>query len=73
MATTRDTALDPVTVDSLDHSSLDVTRWNYDPATGLLTQKLYDDGKRPSYTYTPDGKLACILHETHPEKEILYL
>ena len=58
MATTRDTTLDPATVDSLDHPSLDVTRWNYDPATGLLTQKLYDDGKGPSYTYTPDGKLA---------------
>ena len=58
MATTRDTTLDPATVDSFDHPSLDVTRWVYDPATGLLVQKLYDDGKGPSYTYTPDGKLA---------------
>ena len=58
MATTRDTTLDPATVDTLDHPSLDVTRWSYDPATGLLVQKLYDDGKGPSYTYTPDGKLA---------------
>lgn len=58
MATTRDTSLDPATVDSLDHPSLDITRWIYDPATGLLTQKLYDDGKGLRYTYTPDGKLA---------------
>ena len=58
MATTRDTTLDPATVDSLDNPSLDVTRWVYDPATGLLVQKLYDDGKGPSYTYSPDGKLA---------------
>ena len=58
MATTRDTTLEPATVDSLDNPSLDVTRWNYDPATGLLVQKLYEDGKGPSYTYTPDGKLA---------------
>ena len=36
----------------------DTTAWTYDPATGLLVQKLYDDGKGPSYTYTPDGKLA---------------
>ena len=36
----------------------DTTTWLYDPATGLLVQKLYDDGKGPSYTYTPDGKLA---------------
>ena len=48
----------------------DTTAWLYDPATGLLVQKLYDDvprrsgeaaeagGKGPSYTYTPDGKLA---------------
>lgn len=58
MATTRDTTLDPATVDALDHPSLDKTQWNYDPATGLLVQKLYEDGKGPSYTYTPDGKLA---------------
>ena len=58
MATTRDTTLAPATVDSLENPSLDVTRWNYDPASGLLTQKLYDDGKGPSYTYTPDGKLS---------------
>ena len=45
MATTRDTALDPATVDSLDHPSLDVTRWNYDPATGLLVQKRYGGGR----------------------------
>ena len=58
IATTRNTTLDPATVDSLEDPSLDVTQWNYDPATGLLVQKLYDDGKGPSYTYSPDGKLA---------------
>ena len=36
----------------------DTTTWLHDPATGLLIQKRYDDGKGPSYTYTPDGKLA---------------
>lgn len=36
----------------------DTTQWHYDPATGLLTSKIYADGKGPSYTYTPDGKLA---------------
>ena len=36
----------------------DTTTWLYDPATGLLVQKLYEDGKGTSYTYTPDGKLA---------------
>ena len=48
----------------------DTTAWTYDPATGLLVQKLYSDvprrsgevaeadGKGPSYTYTPDGKLS---------------
>ena len=39
-------------------SSFDRTRWVYDEATGLLTNKLYADGHGPSYTYTPDGKLA---------------
>ena len=36
----------------------DTTSWIYDEATGLVTQKLYADGHGPSYTYTPDGKLA---------------
>jgi YD repeat-containing protein len=36
----------------------DRTTWSYDQATGLLTNKLYSDGKGTAYTYTPDGKLA---------------
>jgi RHS repeat-associated protein len=39
-------------------SSFDRTVWAYDLATGLLTNKLYSDNRGPSYTYTPDGKLA---------------
>ncbi|MEI6972892.1 MAG: RHS repeat-associated core domain-containing protein, partial [bacterium] len=36
----------------------DQTQWLYDEATGLLTNKVYADGKGPSYTYTPQGQLA---------------
>jgi len=36
----------------------DRTQWLYDNATGLVINKLYADNKGPSYTYTPDGKLA---------------
>ena len=36
----------------------DTTTWLYDEPTGLLTNKVYADGKGPSYTYTSDGKLA---------------
>ena len=36
----------------------DTTTWLYHEPTGLLTNKVYADGKGPSYTYTPDGKLA---------------
>ena len=39
-------------------SSFDQTRWLYDQATGLLTNKLYSDNVGPRYTYTSDGKLA---------------
>ena len=39
-------------------SEMDRTAWLYDLATGLLTNKLYADGKGPSYTYTPQGQLA---------------
>ena len=40
------------------NSSGDTTKWFYDEATGLVTNKVYADGKGPAYTYAPDGKLA---------------
>lgn len=36
----------------------DTTTWLYEDATGVLTNKVYADGKGPHYTYTPDCKLA---------------
>ena len=36
----------------------DVTTWLYDEASGVMTNKVYADGKGPTYSYTPDGKLA---------------
>lgn len=36
----------------------DTTTWVYDTASGLVIRKVYADGHGPSYTYTPDGKLA---------------
>ena len=36
----------------------DETRWLYENPTGLFTNKLYADGKGPSYTYTSAGQLA---------------
>ena len=36
----------------------DTTRWFYDEPSGCMTNKVYADGKGPSYSYTPDGKLA---------------
>jgi RHS repeat-associated protein len=36
----------------------DVTTWLYDIASGSMTNKVYVDGKGPSYSYTPDGKLS---------------
>ncbi|HEV2691911.1 MAG TPA: hypothetical protein VG347_03370 [Verrucomicrobiae bacterium] len=35
-----------------------VTTWLYDGHRGWLTNKLYDDGHGPSYTYTYAGRLA---------------
>jgi hypothetical protein len=40
-----------------DPAGGDITRWLYDNATGLLTNKLYADGLGTAYTYTPDHKL----------------
>ena len=39
----------------------DVTRWLRDEATGLVTNKVYADGKGPRYDYTLDGKLATRI------------
>ena len=36
----------------------DLTQWQYDLATGLVTNKVYADGKGTAYAYTADGKLA---------------
>ncbi len=39
----------------------DTTTWAYDEASGLVTQKLYADGRGPTYAYTADGKLATRI------------
>ena len=39
-------------------TEMDRTQWLYDQATGLLTNKLYSDGKGPAYSYTALGQLA---------------
>ena len=36
----------------------DVTRWYYDEATGLMTNKLYADGHGPAYQYEAAGRLT---------------
>ena len=43
---------------SEDLAYADITTWLYDEASGLMTNKVYADGKGPTYTYTPDGLLA---------------
>ena len=44
--------------ESLGPDSGDVTTWLYDEASNCMTNKVYADGKGPSYSYTPDGKLS---------------
>ena len=39
-------------------ASGDTTTWLYDIASGSMTNKVYADGKGPSYTYTPNGRLS---------------
>ena len=72
MATTRDNAADfaALAADLAEGASLaslaspmslDLTTWLYDEATGLLTNKVYADGKGTAYTYTSDGQLASRI------------
>ena len=62
LATTRDTnfVLSAESIPDLSNppEALDVTRWDYDQATGLLLDKRYADGKGPSYAYSSEGLLA---------------
>ena len=44
--------------ESLGPDSGDVTTWLYDIASSSMTNKVYADGKGPSYSYTPDGKVS---------------
>ena len=44
-----------------ENAAPDVTRWNYDEATGLLTNKLYADGLGPAYSYDARGNLTRRL------------
>lgn len=39
-----------------------MTRWAYDPATGLCTSKTYSDGSVTTYEYTPDGLLETTRY-----------
>jgi RHS repeat-associated protein len=41
-----------------ENGSADTTRWNYDPASGLLLSKVDAAGKAVSYTYDVAGRVA---------------
>ena len=59
LGTTRHETLAMSSVDPEDPPAvLDVTRWLYDEATGLLTNKVYADGTGPSYEYDAEGRVA---------------
>ena len=60
MYTLRDSSLAITNYSSfITHtSSFDRTAWQYDQATGLLTNKVYADGNGTAYAYTSDGRLS---------------
>ena len=39
------------------NSALDLTQWFYEESTGLVTNKVYADGKGTAYTYTDTGRM----------------
>jgi len=44
--------------ESIGPDSGDLTTWLYDEGSGCMTNKVYADGKGPTYSYTPYGKLS---------------
>ncbi|NLE40533.1 MAG: hypothetical protein GX615_01720, partial [Lentisphaerae bacterium] len=55
-----------------DGTTWDTTRWHYDPATGLATNKVYADGSSVVYTYTADGKPVRTTWARGDWKENVY-
>ncbi len=45
------------TLDTVPSSGSDVTRWNYDPVTGVLLNKTYANGSKTSYAYDDWGRV----------------
>ena len=47
--------------ESIGPDSGDLTTWLYDEGSGCMTNKVYADGKGPTYSYTPDEKLSSRI------------
>lgn len=50
----------------------DVTHWNYDAATGVLTAKRYADGLGPVYEYDVNGRLTQRIWARGVETDYTY-
>ena len=50
----------------------DVTQWNYDEATGFLTNKVYADNLGPTYEYDAIGRLTKRIWARSVETEYAY-
>lgn len=60
LSTTRDPAANLSTFQPFNFSTVswDTTALLYDEASGAITNKIYADGKGPTYDYTPEGRLS---------------
>ena len=60
LSTTRDPAANISTFQPFDFSTVswDTTTWFYDEASGAMTNKVYADGKGPTYDYTTNGRIS---------------
>ena len=85
MATTRDPALAAINPTSIlpsgvslaayglrPDAAFDVTRWLYDEASGLLTNKICADGSRSTYCYTVGGRLTLRFWARGVKTEYTY-
>lgn len=59
-------------LDAIPSSDSDITRWTYDPVSGLVVNKTYADGSMTSYYHDDWGRLGTRIQSRGVTTEYQY-